>query len=143
MKPGADAGDDATALGLADFLRGSLSARFSWAEDNCALWAARAVECGAGYDPAADLRGSAFGWTEWRRMIMAAGGLLALIAPRMDRPGLRVLAPCDPGGVAVARVDGRAICGVVLGGRLILRQDTGLRLVDDFETLGAWTWFKR
>lgn len=125
---------------LAAYLARGMGQGFDWREP-CALWAAGAVRAVTGYDPAADLRGRALSSNDWTNMIKAGGGLLAVVAPRMAHPALRPVPAfglCE--GVAVARLDGRRLCGVVVRGRLAVLGQTGLRFADDFETLGAWTW---
>lgn len=108
--------------------------------DDCALWCADLVYQATGYDPAADLRGAYSTWFECRQIVMRAGGLLNLIAPRMDHAALIALAS---DGVAVARVDDVAVCGIVQAGRLIVRRRGGGVVIKDRpEILRGWSWSK-
>lgn len=110
---------------------------FDLACANCALWVAGAVDWSIGFDPAADLRGRGFRWFDWLQEIKRAGGLVNLITPRMVHPALR---PLDGDGVAVACVAGRQMCGLVMGGRLVLRGQAGLVVADEFTILKGWSW---
>lgn len=106
---------------IPEFLRATAAAPFAWGRNDCALWAGALVLARTGFDPAADLRGrydSAFGC---RRLVMAAGGLDALIRPRMTR----FAEGETQDGVCLARWGGQSICGILSGGRLVLKTPRG------------------
>jgi hypothetical protein len=122
---------------LADFIEVTRADPFAWGQNDCALWCASAVDHEIGIDPAADLRGTYASRFGCRQIIMAAGGLVPLIAPRMALPGL-----CDleGDGVAIVKLDGRVMCGLILDGRAVLRLESGLRVADRFTVLRGWSW---
>lgn len=122
---------------LSDYVAQTRTDPFEWGRNDCALWCASAVQYGTGFDPAADLRGAYSSWFECRQIVQRAGGLVSLIAPRMAWPALR---PLDGDGVAVLRVDGRQMCGLIIDRRAVLRLERGLRLVDEFQVLRGWSW---
>lgn len=125
---------------LADFIEQTRSDPFEWGRNDCALWCASAVLHENGCDPAADLRGTYDSWFGCRRIVMAAGGLVALIAPRMAATGLRDL---DGDGVAVIRLSGRTLCALILEGRALVRMERGLRIADQFTVVRGWSWLPR
>lgn len=122
---------------FADFLKSSQQEPFLWGKNDCALWCASAVEHVTGYDPAKDLRGKYSTWFECRRLIMQAGGLEQLIAPRMNRFG-----PLDGDGVAIVRLGKQKICGLIYGGRLVVRPQNrnGLLFMDKYKIVRGWSW---
>lgn len=110
---------------------------FSWQGSNCALWAAGGVDLVVGVDPAADIRARRWSRWEWLTEIRRSGGLMELVAPRLDAAGLsRGLGD----GVGVFRADGRDMCGFFHSGRAAAKMQAGVRFYDDFETLGCWLW---
>lgn len=111
-----------------------------WGQDDCALWCASAVQDGTGFDPAADLRGSYDSWMACRRLVMGAGGLLNLIAPRMQHESLQ---PLRRNGVAVVSSRGRQLCAVILDGHAIMRRNPGVCISDDFKLIRGWSWSRR
>lgn len=125
---------------LSDFIEKTRSDPFEWGENDCALWCASAVEHETGFDPAADLRGTYSTRFGCRQVVMAAGGLVPLIAPRMAWHGMREL---DGDGVAILTLDRRQMCGLILDGRAVLRMETGLRVADGFTVVRGWSWHKR
>lgn len=106
-----------------------------WGRTDCACWAASFVAEVTGRDPAAGLRGTYASAWECRRVVMEAGGLLALVRPRMAP----LLEGGEGDGVAVAKVRGRAICGVLSGGRLVLKADRGLVMPAEYAILARWS----
>lgn len=112
---------------------------FDYRRDNCALWTAGAVEWCTGFDPAADVRRQGLGRFAMQRLVAQSGGLVAFVRPRMAHA---LFTPLPPGGtgVAVVRVAGRLVCGIVADGRVMARSETGVRLMDEFEILEGWTW---
>ena len=124
-------------MDLRSFVARTAMAPIRWGRDDCALWCASAVLEATGYDPAQDLRGTYDSWMSCRRLVMSAGGLEALIAPRMAH---EALGPMDGDGVALLRVSGRVLCGIVLQGRAVLRRDPGVSIRDDFELIRGWSW---
>lgn len=122
---------------LSDFIAKTHAEPFAWGRNDCALWCASAVEHETGIDPAADLRGTYETWTGCRRVIMRAGGLLSLVSARMERLDLRAL---DGDGVAVLRVEGRTLCGLIHAGRAVLKTAGGMQFSDDFRVLRGWSW---
>lgn len=125
---------------LAEFVAQTRDLPFVWGRNDCALWCASAVAAGTGYDPAADLRGVYSTLWGHRQIVMAAGGLVQLIVPRMVGHGLREL---DGDGVAVIRVQGRLVCGVMLQGRAVLRMGQGLQITDKYELVRGWSWSRQ
>jgi hypothetical protein len=123
---------------LANFMRQTHADRFAWGQNDCALWCASAVKLATGFDPACGLRGTYRTGFECRRMIAGAGGLCALIAPRMD--AIHALKDLNGEGVAIAKVGSQELCGLVVSGRLVSRMATGLRFDDEFEILRGWSW---
>lgn len=122
---------------LADFIEKTLSDPFEWGRNDCALWCASAVAHETGFDPAADLRGTYASRFECRQIIMAARGLVPLIAPRMACGGLCEL---DGDGVAIMTLHKRQLCGLILDGRAVLKMERGIKIVDDFKVLRGWSW---
>jgi len=121
---------------LADFIEKSRSDPFEWGRNDCALWCASAVAHETGFDPAADLRGTYASRFECRQIIMAAGGLVPLIAPRMVWHGMSDL---DGDGVAILTLDKRQLCGLILDGRAVVKLEGGLRIADEFTVLRGWS----
>lgn len=122
---------------LAAFIEQTRSDPFEWGRNDCALWCASAVEHETGFDPASDLRGAYASRFECRQIVMAAGGLVPLIAPRMVWPGLRDL---NGDGVAVLKLEHRQMCGLILDGRAVVKMESGLRVSDEFTVLRGWSW---
>lgn len=116
------------------FVRRTAPARWDWATMNCALWAADLVAEATGHDPAADLRGRHPTAFAWRRIVMREGGMAAFVRGRLGflRGGE------DRCGVAVARLDGRQVCGVLTGGRLAAKTDGGVRISTRFDLIDGW-----
>ena len=124
---------------IEQFLRDTATAPFAWGQNDCALWCASAVHHMTGIDPAADLRGTYSSWVECRQIIMTAGGLEALIAPRMECLNLP---PLDRQGVAIVQTGGRRLCGIVKGDFVAVRTEMGVNLIRDFQIQRGWSWFK-
>lgn len=122
---------------LADFIEKTRSDPFEWGRNDCALWCASAVAHETGFDPAADLRGTYASRFECRQIIMAAGGLVPLITPRMAWHGMSEL---DGDGVAILTLDKRQMCGLILDGRAVVKMESGLRVADEFTVLRGWSW---
>lgn len=122
---------------LADFIGKTRSDPFEWGRNDCALWCASAVACETGFDPASDLRGTYSSRFECRQIIIAAGGLVALIAPRMAWHGIRAL---NGDGVGVLKIGDRQLCGLILDGRAVVKMECGLRVLDEFTILRGWSW---
>ncbi|WP_412550529.1 DUF6950 family protein [Shimia sp. MIT910701] len=121
---------------LSQFIASSLAEPFAWGQNDCALWCASGVRACTGFDPAVDLRGTYNSWFECRRVIMRAGGLEALIAPRMAR-----FAPLSGDGAAVVRVGTQKLCALIVSGRAVARASDGrARFCDDFDVLRGWSW---
>ncbi|MGK7663384.1 MULTISPECIES: DUF6950 family protein [unclassified Marinovum] len=122
------------------FLTETRAEPFAWGRTDCAIWCADLVFRATGHDPATDLRGTYDTRFGYLQILKREGGLLQVVGRRMDRvPGL---SPLDgDNGVAVAKQDGRAICGVVLDGALITRTARGCRIArpDEYEILRGWT----
>ncbi|WP_147127819.1 DUF6950 family protein [Shimia ponticola] len=121
---------------LADFIAKTRSDPFEWGSNDCALWCASAVEHETGFDPAINLRGTYASRFACRQMIMAAGGLVALIVPRMVHP---MIGDLDGDGVAVLHLDGQTLCGLIVDGRAVVKGQRGLRIADDFSILRGWS----
>lgn len=120
---------------LANFIENTRSERFKWGKNDCALWCASAVDACTGYDPAGDLRGTYDSWFGCRRAIMQAGGLEALIAPRMAR-----FAPLDGDGVAIVRVCQQQLCALIVAGRAVAKTESGILMRDNFDLVRGWSW---
>lgn len=125
---------------LSQFIEKTRSDPFEWGRNDCALWCAAAVVHETGFDPAADLRGTYASRFECRQIIMAAGGLVPLIAPRMERGGICDL---DGDGVAILSLERRQMCGLILEGRAVVKMERGLRVADEFTVLRGWSWSQR
>jgi len=125
---------------LADFIETTRSEPFEWGRNDCALWCASAVLHETGLDPAKDLRGTYASRFECRQIILAAGGLVPLISPRMDAHGMIDL---EGDGVAILKLDGRQLCGLILDGRAVVKLELGLRVADEFTVLRGWSWHRR
>lgn len=121
---------------LAEFIEKTRSDPFEWGRNDCALWCASAVAHETGFDPASDLRGTYASWFECRQIVIAAGGLGSLIAPRMARGGLCDL---DGDGVAILTLDKRQLCGLILDGRAVVKLESGLRVADEFTVIRGWS----
>lgn len=122
---------------LSHFIEKTRSDPFEWGRNDCALWCASAVAHETGFDPAADLRGVYSSRFECRQIIMAAGGLVPLIAPRMAWPGMSDL---DGDGVAILTLNRRQLCGLILDGRAVVKMESGLRVADEFTVIRGWSW---
>ncbi|WP_422049921.1 DUF6950 family protein [Shimia sp.] len=121
---------------LSDFIADTLSEPFEWGQNDCALWCASAALACTGFDPAADLRGTYNTWFGCRRVIMKAGGLEALIAPRMER-----FDPLTGDGVAIVRIADQTICAVIMSGRAhVKKKDGSLMIAERFEEIRGWSW---
>lgn len=120
---------------LAEFIAATRAEPFVWGKNDCALWCASAVAHVTGIDPAADLRGRYASRFECRQIIMDAGGLVPLIAPRMAG-----FAPMTGDGVGVLRIGRQTLCGLILEGRAVMRLERGLRIADEFKILAGWSW---
>ena len=120
---------------FAEFVKHTRLEPFQWGQNDCAMWCGSAVKWATGYDPAADLRGTYSTWFECRRVLMEAGGMDGLIAPRMAR-----FPPLDGDGVAIIKMDGRQICALMVSGRAIVRTQSGLRFVDAPDIIRGWSW---
>lgn len=119
---------------VSEFIRRTGGDPWRWGQTDCALWPASLVAEITGRDPAADLRGTydtAFGC---RQVLLRAGGLAGL--------SRRLMAGFRTGetetGVAVARLEGQVLCGVLRGGRLVIKTDGGVRMTRDFTLLTGW-----
>ena len=122
---------------LAAFIEKTRSDQFKWGVNDCALWCASAVQSAIGHDPAAGLRGTYNSRFECRQIIMAAGGLVSLVAPRMAHSDLRDL---SGDGVAVLQFGKTKICGLIVDGRAVLKTEKGLQMLDEFTILRGWSW---
>ena len=125
---------------IAQFLRETATASFVWGQNDCALWCASAVQFMTGTDPAADLRCTYSSWVECRGVIMRAGGLEALIAPRMERLSLP---PIDREGVAIVQFGKQKLCGIVTGDFVSIRTLEGVQATRDFQIIRGWSWSQR
>lgn len=83
---------------------------FKWASNDCALFAADAVNAITGDDPAAEYRGYS-DEREALRIIKEAGGLRALV----DLPE-KPIGFAQRGDVVLALIEGRETLGVCIGG---------------------------
>lgn len=127
---------------LGPWISESLQRPFDRGGNNCALWMADAVAHCTGHDPAADLRGRIASWQGWLDLLRRRGGLLAVVAERMDAaPVLRPWQAGRPGDAAcVLRWRGVALCGLVSGGRVLARTERGLGVLPPETIIRGWTW---
>lgn len=119
---------------FAEFIERTRSNPFEWGVNDCALWCGAAVADVTGYDPASDLRATYSTWFGCRKVVMRAGGLVNLIAPRMKRFG-----PLDGDGVAIARLGGQSICGLIIGEHFVVKMQTGLQITTQYDMLRGWS----
>lgn len=120
---------------IVGFLRASLSRPFAWGRDDCALWAASCAHHVTGRDPAAHLRGTYHSAFQCRRIVLRAGGLVTLCRQLMRdfEAGERV------NGIAVGRVEGSTVAGVLSAGRFIVKTPDGQRAPDMFTIIEGWS----
>lgn len=118
-----------------DFIRETSNDPFVWGQNDCAIWSANAVLVKTGVDPAAPFRGTYSSRFECRQMIMRAGGLLRLIQPQMTG-----FMPFNQHGVGVLKIGKQTMCGLLTGGRAVVRKESGIAFVDSFQILEAWSW---
>ncbi|WP_404807597.1 DUF6950 family protein [Loktanella gaetbuli] len=105
-----------------------------WGQNDCAMWAAGYVAQVTGVDPASSLRGTYSTAFACRRVQMRAGGLLTLSRSLMSQ------FPRGTGdGVAVARVNGQTIAGIIADHRLWLKARAGVTSPARFEILDRWS----
>lgn len=118
----------------ADYITRTAGEPWAWGQTDCALWAASYVALVAGKDPATAVRGSYTTANGCRLMLMRAGGLLAL--------SRTLMAGHENGGagdgVAVARVGGRVIAGILSNDRLWLKSVRGVIAPEQYEILDRW-----
>ena len=100
---------------LANFLADALKTPFTWGVSDCCSWLDAWIVHQRGVSPAGDLRGMP------RRMLAAVarkkGGIVALIAARMESAGLdETLAP-EIGDVALVQGAGKRPAGAVWTGQ--------------------------
>lgn len=122
-------------VSIANYIARTAGEPFVWGRTDCALWAAQLAAERGGVDPAASLRGTyATAW-ECRQIVLRAGGLLTLCR------GLMAGFPAGErkNGICVARHDGRSICGILSGGRLVLKTDGGIISPEKFTILEGWS----
>ena len=120
---------------VAAFIARTGARPWQWGVNDCALWSASCWAELTGDDPAAALRGTYGTAFQCRRVIMGAGGLLTLSRRLMAA----VDAPHGDGdGVAVAKVRGRTIAGIMSGGRLWLKTERGVMSPEDYTILDKW-----
>lgn len=123
---------------FSDFIEETRSEPFRWGVNDCALWCASAVQSVTGIDPAADLRSTYSSRFECHQIIKNAGGLTAVVSPRMDRVGLRELEE-NQDGVAILQLRQKRLCGLIVDGRAVVRMETGLRIVDQYTIVRGWS----
>ena len=125
---------------LSEFVARTCRAPWRYGVNDCAMWPASAVHAVLGEDPAADLRGTYDSRFGCHKLLIRSGGLLNLVAPRMDALGL---ADLQEDGVALLRFEGQSVGAVVLEHRAIVRTATGLRLCDNPEIVRGWSCRRR
>ena len=123
-------------MSAADFMRQSLSVRFKWGENDCALWAASFVLHETGNDPAKSFRGTYASKFECFQILKESGGLLNLV--RRNMSGYK---PLSDIGVAVAKDDRRTVSGVFLSGTLhVLTEENSIKIIRNPNVLDGWSW---
>ncbi len=126
---------------LAGYVRRTAFEPFEWGKNDCALWCAGACEEISGIDPASDLRGTYSTRRECLEIVKRAGGLVPLIAPRMERTGFSAI---DGNGIAVVRIHGwENICAILVDGRAIAKTARGLLICDNFSIIRGWSWSRQ
>jgi hypothetical protein len=132
---------------VSDFLLQSSQRRFQWGVCDCCLFLADWIAWRDGIDPARHLRGTYASERAMRRLLLAAGGIEAVVADCARRAGLVPTSSPIAGDVGLVRcaigywrgrgilVPVGAIC--VGGGRWAIKPQRGL-LIDKFPPIRAW-----
>jgi hypothetical protein len=103
---------------IADYIRDTYNDPWQWGETDCGLWAAGWVASVTGVDPCAAYRGTYDTPFGCRRLVQRNGGMLTL-----TRAVMATFERGDGDGVAITKIDGRVICGLMSGGRLWVKGD--------------------
>lgn len=76
---------------------------FAYGKLDCTLWAADWIRQQTGVDLAADWRGQYSTEAEYRRLLLAEGGLVRVVARAMKRLGAHQIPPADaqPGDIGI------------------------------------------
>lgn len=97
---------------LADHVESMRDKPFAYGSNDCALFAAGAIEAITGDDLASDLRGRYTTALGAKRRINAAGGMRALASDLPEKP----VGMAQRGDVVLAMSEGQETFGVVVGG---------------------------
>ncbi|WP_343711915.1 hypothetical protein [Inquilinus sp.] len=111
---------------------------FAFGTMDCSMWAADWVRLRTGLDPAADWRGRYSTEDEYRRLLLAEGGLVRVVARAMQRVGARVVAPAEaaPGDIGIIMTEKGPACAI--RGQLGWDAKTGDRLSRTPHATFAW-----
>lgn len=118
-----------------DFWARSETSPFEWGSFDCLTWAASYVEAVTGCDPASRYRGTystAFGA---RRLVLGAGGLVALASVGMDR--FRSGETAD--GVAIIERNETRAGAVLVAGTAWLKSDMGVCSISVPKIIKGWS----
>lgn len=130
-------------MSLDEYLTGPGLAPWRWGALDCVLFAAGWVLASTGSDPAEGLRGAYDTKTAAHRLIIRAGGMAALVGPRLARCGCVRTDEPDSGDVGVVRVpvDGRgrlASVGAIRCGAFWAARGERSLSYGEFPVVAAW-----
>lgn len=111
---------------------------FVFGKMDCSLWAADWVRQQTGVDLAADWRGQYSTEDEYRRLLLAEGNLVRVVARAMRRLGAQQIPPADarPGDVGIIITEKGPACAV--RGQLAWLAKTGDQLSSTQHASFAW-----
>lgn len=122
---------------LADFIEARRHLPFAWGRQDCATFAADALQALTGQDPLAPLRGQWATEEQAQQVLQRLGGLPRAVRSVLGRPlPIRTIAP--RGAVVCARMAGTAILGVHLGATWCAPGAQGLVFRQTSEVHLAW-----
>jgi hypothetical protein len=123
---------------LTAFLREAAAAPFAFGEWDCAMTLANWVRLNTGIDPAPSLRGAYRSERGWKRIVIKAGGMVALVDRLASEAGLiRVLKPAV-GDVAVIDVPSIGPAGAIRAERRWAMKFIGGLFAVDLPPVAVW-----
>ena len=118
---------------VSQYIKQTYGDQWQWGQTDCGLWAAGWVKSVTGSDPCAAYRGTYSTPFGCRQVVQRNGGMLTLARS--------VMASFERGegdGVAVAKIDGRVICGLMSAGRLWIKGDGKNLSPANYYILDSW-----